>query len=116
MHIVRCTGRKENGSARKIGWLTPAARRNAAEDFRVALFVRPQSIRIIRCEVSGRDGVDVDAVLRPLVGEQLSQARDAAFGRRVARHPDAALEGQHRRDVDDLAAFAGRHHRTRHGL
>ena len=41
---------------------------------------------------------------RPLAGEQPREAGKAALARRVGRDADAALEGQERGDVDDLAA------------
>ncbi len=45
----------------------------------------------------------------PLVRERLRQLRNAALARGVARHGDAALEGQHRRDEDDLPASLSDH-------
>ena len=56
---------------------------------------------VVGVHVARRDRIHGDAVFRPLVGEQPGQPEHAAFGRRVGRHADAALERQQRGDIDD---------------
>ena len=66
--------------------------------------------RVVRREITGCNRIHIDAVLRPLIGENTREAHHAAFGSRVRRHPDAALIREHAGDIDDLAAFACRDH------
>ena len=77
---------------------------------RLRVGVGAQRRGVVGLHVAGRDRVDVDAVRRPFVGERLGELRDAALGRGVAGHGDAALEREQRRDVDDLAAAAAVEH------
>src|SRR3546814_10380957 len=55
------------------------------------------------------------AFRRPFVREQLGESANARFRRGIARHANAALKGEHRGNVDDLAA-AARDHMTAHAL
>ncbi len=55
---------------------------------------------------AGGDGVHPDAELRQVAGGRDGHARHAALGRRIGDLADLALEGRHRRGVDDDAALA----------
>ena len=55
-------------------------------------------------EVAGGDGVDLNTVWCPLVGEGFSELGDTAFGSGVGRHADASLEAEEAGYVDDFAA------------
>src|SRR3546814_18615579 len=59
--------------------------------------------------IAGRDRVDLHAFRRPFVREQLGESANARFRRGIARHANAALKGEHRGNVDDLAAAARDH-------
>src|SRR6185503_6398502 len=102
--VVGSRRREEHGSAAEIGGLAPAAGRDAAEDVAIALLVRAQRRGVVGFEIAGRDRVHVDAARRPLVREQARDAGEAALARGVRRRANAALEREHRGDVDDLAA------------
>ena len=56
-------------------------------------------------EQSGRDRDDPDLALGQLAGDRQGHADNAALGGRVGRLPDLAVEGGHRRGVDDDAAL-----------
>src|SRR5699024_8052765 len=92
-----------------VARLGPARRRDAGEDRVAALGVLAQGVRVGGGDVPRGDGVDVDALVRPLVGERLGQARDGGLRGRVAGDVDAALEAEHRGRVDELAAAARGH-------
>src|SRR5690606_32482207 len=83
--------------------------RDALKDAVVALGVLAQGGGVVGGDIAGGDGVDVDAPMGPFAGEQAGDAGQPAFGGRVGRHANAALEGQHRGDVDDLAGAIGQH-------
>ena len=85
---------EEDGGAGDVGGLAPAAGRDAVEDRLVAVGVGAQRLGVVGLDVAGRDGVDVDAARRPLVGEELGQAGDAVLGGGVGGDADAALEGR----------------------
>ncbi|MCY1169227.1 hypothetical protein D9M73_92470 [compost metagenome] len=103
LHIVRRTAAQKHRRAAQIGGIAPFARRNALEDRAVARLVSLQSRGIVGRDIARRNRIDVDALARPFIGEQLGQPANAALGRGIARHANAALKGQHRRDIDDLA-------------
>lgn len=86
---------------------TPVSGRNARGDASQALRVRQQSLVHVCGDVAGGDGVDRDALGRPLVGEALCDLAHGALGRGVGRDGEAALEGEQRGKVDDAAAAAG---------
>ena len=60
MHIVGCSGCEVDSRAAHVGGHAPAACRDAAEDFVVALRVVTQLFGVVGYHVAGRDGVDVD--------------------------------------------------------
>src|SRR5215213_2600911 len=97
---------EEDGRAREVLRLAPAGGRDAFEYLSVARLVPLQRRRVVGAHVAGRDGVDVDAPGRPLVGERLRELRHAALRRRVGGDGQSALEGEEGGDVDDLAAPA----------
>src|SRR5581483_8241241 len=82
-------GEKYDGTV-KIAGLAPATGGNAAEDFLQAHRIGAQRGGVVRRHVPRRDGVHVDALARPLVGERLGELSDRAFARRIARHGDTA--------------------------
>lgn len=84
----------------------PLPRRNPRRDALQPLRVRQQRLIHIRLDVPRRNGVDGDALGRPLVGEALGQLSDGALGRRVGGDGEAALEGQEGGEVDDAASAA----------
>ena len=106
LHIVGRAARQENRCAADIGGVAPASFGDTLHDLAVAGLVGLQSRGVVGGDIARRDRVHVDALGRPLVGQQLGQAAHPAFRGGVARHADAALESQHGSDVDDLAARA----------
>ena len=116
MDVLRGRRGEEDGGAGDVLGLAPAAGRDAVEDRLVAGRVGAQRLGVVGLDVAGRDRVDVDALRRPLVGEQLGQAGDAVLGRGVGRDADAALEGEQRGDVDDRAARPAREGGAGEGL
>src|SRR3954454_19840807 len=88
----------------RIG-LGPGALRNARQDRRVADRVFAQRSGVLGLDVTRRDGVDVDPLLRPLIRQRLGDARDPVLRRRVRGDEDPALEAEQRRDVDDAEAI-----------
>lgn len=86
----------------------PSTRRDSRADARQPLRV-VQKRRVHLClDVSRRNGVDRDALGRPLVGKRLCDLAHGSLGRRIGGHGEAALEGQQRGEIDDAAAAAGR--------
>lgn len=85
----------------------PSARRDSTTDARQPLRVVQQRSVHVRLNVSGRNGVDGDALGRPLVGKRLCDLAHGALGRGVGGDCEAALEGEQRGKVYDAAATAG---------
>ena len=83
--------------------MAPAAGGDAFEDLAVAGLVGLEGFGVGGGEVAGSDGVDLDALGRPLVGEGLGELGDSALAGGVGGDADAALEAEERGDVDDLA-------------
>ena len=104
-------GEKDDG-AFEIVRRAPSACRNAREDLAAARGVVAERLRVVRGHVAGRDGVDVDAERRELVGHGAGQAEQTALRGGVRGHANAALERQHRRDVDDPSATLPLHDRA----
>ena len=102
--VLRRRRREEDGGAGDVGRLAPAAGGDALEDRAAAVGVGAQGLGVVGLDVARRDGVDVDALRRPLVREQPGQPGDPVLGGGVGRDADAALEGEQRGDVDDGAA------------
>ena len=85
----------------------PAAGRDAGADAGEALRVAEQGRVHLRLDVARGNGVDGNALARPLIGEALGDLADGALGRGVRGHRQATLEGEQRGKVDDAAAAAG---------
>ncbi len=66
---------EEDGGAGDVVGLAPAAGGDALEDRPVAGRVGAQGLGVVGLDVARRDGVHVDALRRPFVGEELRQAR-----------------------------------------
>ena len=92
--VVRGSRGEEQGCAGEVFGLTPATGRDALEDLAAARLVRLQGLGVAGGKVAGCDGVDLDALGGPFVGERLGELSDAAFAGRVGRDADAALEGE----------------------
>ena len=71
---------------------------------------------VVRLDIARSDGIHVEAVPRPFVGQRLGQPCHTVLGRRIGRNPDAALKRQQRGDVDDRAGGLPRHHGAGKGL
>ena len=69
----------------------------------VAGFVGLQGFGVGGGEVAGGDGVDLNVLGGPLVGEGFGELGYSAFGGGVSGDSDAALEAEERGDVNDLA-------------
>lgn len=85
----------------------PSARGNSRADACQPLRVIQQRRVHVRLNVSRRNGVDRDALGRPLIGKRLCHLTHGALGRGVGGDCEAALEGEQRGEVDDAAATAG---------
>lgn len=85
----------------------PSARGNSRADARQPLRIIQQRRVHVRLNVSRRNGVDRDALGRPLIGKRLCDLAHGALGRGVGGDCEAALEGEQRGEVDDAAATAG---------
>ncbi|CNT78276.1 Uncharacterised protein [Salmonella enterica subsp. enterica serovar Bovismorbificans] len=68
--------------------------------------ISAQLLGIICGHIARRDGVYIDIVFRPLVRHQTRYSHYAAFRRGIRRNANAALEGKHRRDINNFAAVA----------
>ncbi len=89
--------------------MAPAGGGDTLEDLAVAGLVGLESFGVGRREVAGGDGVDLDALGGPLVGERLGELGDATFGGRVGGNADASLEAEEGGYVYDLAVASGDH-------
>ena len=69
----------------------------------------------IRRNIAWADAVHLNIVLAPFVTDSFRKLSKRAFGRRVCRHINPALESQERAEVDNLAAPKW-HHVTTSGL
>jgi hypothetical protein len=97
-------GRAEiEGGACEILGLAPACCWDAVEDLAIAGLVGLESFGVGGGEVAGGDGVDLDSLGGPLVGESLGELCDSAFARGVGWDADASLKAEEGSDVDDLA-------------
>ena len=70
MHVVRGGREQEYGGVADIAGLAPAAGRDARQDRCAAVRVVAQRLGVVGDDIARRDGVDVDALGRPLAGEQ----------------------------------------------
>src|SRR5260370_24730061 len=103
-HVVAGRRTEVKSRAGEILRLSPARGGDAFEDLPIASLVGLQGFRVGRSEVTGGDGIDLNTLRRPFVGERFCQLGNAAFAGGVGRHADTALEAEQRRDVNDLAA------------
>lgn len=103
---TRLAGQIHRRSLKVLG-RAPSARGNSRADARQPLRVVQQRRVHVRLDVSRRNGVDRDALGRPLVGKRLCDLAHSALGRGVGGDCDATLEGEQRGEVDDAAAAAG---------
>src|SRR5581483_244616 len=81
----------------------------AVKDGARPVWILPQRPGVVSRDVSGRDGIDIDARMRPLVRERFGHAGERVLGRGVADDVYPALEAQQRRGEDDLSAAARDH-------
>src|SRR5690242_1291767 len=91
---------EENDRARDVFGLSPAARGYAFEDRAGTIGILTQRPGVVRLDVAGRDGIDIDTGARPLVGERLGHARDRVLGGGVTDDVDATLEAEQRSRED----------------
>ena len=68
-----------------------------------------------RVEIARRDGVAIEAILRPIGCHALGQIAHGAFGRCVGGYAWARERGLHRGNIDYFATFS-RDHMTGNGL
>ena len=83
--VLRGGRGEEDGGAGDVVGLAPAAGGDAVEDRLVAVGVGAQGLGVVGLDVAGRDGVDVDALRRPLVGERAWSGRRRRAWRRCRR-------------------------------
>src|ERR1017187_8772464 len=107
--IVAGGGGEKHSRAGEVFRVSPASGRNPIENLARAFGIVLQSLSVVGGEVSGRDGVYVDALRSPLIGEGLGELPNASFGSCVRRHHDSALKRKQRGNVDDLAVALGQH-------
>ena len=69
---------------------------------RIALGIGAERGGVVGFDITRRDGIHIDAPCCPFIRQKLGDPRKAALRRRVGWNPDAALEGKHGGDVDDL--------------
>src|SRR5262249_38867278 len=79
VNVVAGCGTKKNRGAGQIFGIAPASSRNALEYLTAAHRIVAESGGIVRCHVTGSDGVHVDAFGGPLIGERLGQLREASL-------------------------------------
>lgn len=106
-HIATRLARQVHRRSLEVLGRPPSARGNSSTNARQPLRVVQQRRVHVCLDVSGRNGVDRDALGRPLVGKRLCDLAHGALGRGVGGDCEAALEGEQRGEVDDAAAAAG---------
>src|SRR6266487_367517 len=92
--VVRGPAGQEDGGSHQVGGLAPAGRRDVLDDAAVGAGIGPGRLGGRRLEVSRRDGIDLDVVVRQLVAVGLGEADDPSLGRGVGRRALAAEEGE----------------------
>lgn len=102
---TRLAGQIDRCSLEVLG-RPPSARGNSSADARQPLRIVQQRRVHVCLNVSRRNGVDRDALGRPLVGKRLCDLAHGALGRGVGGDCEAALEGEQRGEVYDAAATA----------
>src|SRR5450631_869756 len=109
LDIVAGLGGQQHGRAGKVGRQAPATYGNSVENCGGAHGVGTQSRRVVSGHVAGCDGVDVDALVGPLIRQGLGELSYGALGRGIAGDQDAALERKQRGGVDDFAVTLREH-------
>lgn len=103
MHVIRRRRSQKDRCTGDIFGMTPTAGRNTLENGFVAGGIRAQRLGIVGFDVTGRDGIHIDALRSPLIRQKLGETGNAMFRRRVGRDANAALKRQERGDIDHLA-------------
>lgn len=98
--------RKVHRCALEVFRGAPAASRDSSANASQSLGVVEQGCVHVRLNVAGSNGVNRDALGRPLVGKRLCQLADSTLGSCVGRDSKTALEGKEGCVVDDTAAAA----------
>ena len=80
MDIRRGRRAQIDSRPRDIGRVAPTSGRDTVKDRLAAVRIGPQSIGIVGYYIAGGDGVDVDALARPLIGQKLCQPYDPVLG------------------------------------
>lgn len=99
---------EDRGAGQVVG-LAPASGGDAIHDGPIPLGIAAQGGRVVGGDVARHDGVDVDSLAGPFIGQRHGEPADRSLACRVARHGDAALERQQRGDEDDLSVAAFEH-------
>ena len=107
--VVARVGGEEDDGAFEVGGFAPAVGGDALEDFEGALGVGLEGGGVVGAHVAGGDGVDLDAVGGPFVGEGFGELADGALAGGVSGNRDAAEKREQGGDVDDFAGAAGDH-------
>src|SRR5579884_90658 len=93
---------QKNAAAGDVFRISPAAFRDSFQNRPVTNGILAQRPGVFRGDVTGGEGVDVDAFARPFVRQRLGDAGQAVFAGCVSRHQDAALKGQQRGNVNNF--------------
>lgn len=106
--IATCLTSQEHNHTLKVVGAAPSPCRNSSHYTCVTIRIIDQSRVHIRCDVSGRDSVHVNALGDPLIRECLGQLGNTSLGSCVGRDSDATLEWQERSNIDNRSATASR--------
>lgn len=105
--VATGTASQKDDHALEVLRLAPSSGRDPSHDAGIAVGIVDQRNIHVGINVSGSNGVDIDALGHPLVGERLGQLADAALGGCIGGDSNAALESEERGDVDNVTATAG---------
>src|SRR5690606_38614745 len=90
VHVVGSRCEQEDGDIAYILRPTPAAGRDARKDGGTSIGICAQRRGVVGFDIAGRDGVYVDVLGRPFVGQYARDAHDAMLGGRIGSDADAA--------------------------
>jgi hypothetical protein len=90
VNVLRGREREGDRSARDVAGFTPAGR-NLVGDHLIARGIGAQRLGVVGLDVSGRDGVDVDTLRCPFLGEEFGQPGGAVLGGGVGGDANATL-------------------------
>jgi len=107
--VVAGGGSKEDGGSGYILRRAPAGGGDALEDLAGAVGIVLENLGEVGGHVAGGNGIDLNAVGGPLVGEGLGELGDATLGGGISGDGDAALKAEQGSDVDDFAEALGEH-------